>query len=319
MKSLVATGAACIAIGVAIGLHTDLFGFASQNHSDHMPVPIPDSWTDAEVAAFIAESDRKIDMWAGRMVAPGEVISHDGLEFRKSTPEMVAQRNCIWCPIRLACHNIPSPPSVRPASPKITHTQPPSVRPASPKITHMQVKKKAQDDPCKAIDWRLREIDSDLLDKPLDVVPNLCAEVGNPNCTRLNQLVSSIAHPEFKKFVKNTVNFVVQNNSNSIKSPVTAACSNRESPDAAQCQVSIYPEFWKIKNATAQELVLILETGKIASMERRRFAQVQEPTDTHLRCLGSIYAGGTGVLSDFADDSHLGLSVIGTIPLKRSP
>jgi hypothetical protein len=81
-------------------------------------MPIPDSWTDAQVAAFITESDRKIDAWAGRVVAPGEVIIHDGLEFTKSTPEMVAQRSCVFCPIRNACHNAGPAPSVQRVAPQ---------------------------------------------------------------------------------------------------------------------------------------------------------------------------------------------------------
>jgi hypothetical protein len=109
MKTLIASGVVCIGIGVAIGFGTASFGLVPHDHSSHNPVPIPDSWTDAEVAAFIAESDRKIDTWAGRVVAPGEVITHEGLEFKKSTPEMLARRDCVWCPVRLACHNTPSP------------------------------------------------------------------------------------------------------------------------------------------------------------------------------------------------------------------
>jgi len=105
MKNLLATAVVCISVGVAIGFGTASFGLSPHDHSGHPPVSIPDSWTDAQVAAFIAESDRKIDAWAGRVIAPGEVIIHDGLEFTKSTPEMVAQRSCNFCPVRNACHN----------------------------------------------------------------------------------------------------------------------------------------------------------------------------------------------------------------------
>jgi hypothetical protein len=92
----------CVVVGLAIGFGTASFG--RQAHSGHNPMPIPESWTDAQVGAFIAESDRQIDAWAGRVVAPGEVITHEGFSFRKSTPEMVAQRRCHWCPTRQACH-----------------------------------------------------------------------------------------------------------------------------------------------------------------------------------------------------------------------
>jgi hypothetical protein len=114
MKAFIASGIVCLVIGIAIGFGTASFGGVTHDHSSHTSVPIPDSWTDAEVATFIAKSDRKIDAWAGRIVAPGEVIVHDGLEFKKSTPEMVAQRACNFCPIRNACHNTVAPtPSVR--------------------------------------------------------------------------------------------------------------------------------------------------------------------------------------------------------------
>src|SRR5712691_1277745 len=79
MKNHVATAVVSIALGVAIGFGSASFGLTPHDHSSHTPMPIPDSWTDAQVAAFIAESDRKIDTWAGRIVPPGEVITHDGL------------------------------------------------------------------------------------------------------------------------------------------------------------------------------------------------------------------------------------------------
>jgi hypothetical protein len=109
MKRLIATALVCIGIGGAIGFQTTSFGLTRHDHSAHAPVAIPDSWTDAEVAVFIADSDQKIDAWAGRVLAPGEVIVHDGLEFKKSTPDMVAQRSCMFCPIRNVCHNTGAP------------------------------------------------------------------------------------------------------------------------------------------------------------------------------------------------------------------
>jgi hypothetical protein len=90
------------------------FARTVHEHSTHVPVPIPDSWTDAEVASFIEQSDKKIDAWAGRMVAPGEVIIYQGLEFQKSTPEMIAQRSCTYCPMLRACHGAGSVPSTIP-------------------------------------------------------------------------------------------------------------------------------------------------------------------------------------------------------------
>jgi hypothetical protein len=104
MKALIAAVFAGSVVGLAIGFGSVSFGLASHDHSSHSPIPIPETWTDAQVAAFIAESDRKIEGWAGRAVAPGEVITHDGLEFKKSTPDMVAQRSCVWCPTQRACH-----------------------------------------------------------------------------------------------------------------------------------------------------------------------------------------------------------------------
>jgi hypothetical protein len=92
------------AFGIAIGFGTASFGLGYLDHSGHTPMPIPDSWTETEVAAFIAQSDRRIDARAGRVIAPGEAITHEGHEFRKSTPEMVAQRRCNWCSQHYACH-----------------------------------------------------------------------------------------------------------------------------------------------------------------------------------------------------------------------
>ena len=117
MKSFIAAASVCFATGGAVGFGTASFGLAPGDHSSHITVSIPDSWSDAQVAAFIAESDRKIDAWAGRELAPGEVITHDGLEFKKSTPEMVVQRNCAYCPKINACHNAGAAPSAERAKP----------------------------------------------------------------------------------------------------------------------------------------------------------------------------------------------------------
>jgi hypothetical protein len=187
-------------------------------------------------------------------------------------------------------------------------------------------------DLCEPINWRLSDvIDNDLQKYPLNVLQtacadptnencnalqNACADPTNVNCIRLNKLVSSITVPEFRKFVKTTVNFSIRRYSESAGKPITAACLNKEYPDPRKCNVSIYPEFWKIGNATQQELLLILETGKIQSMLNRgiipNYQQLRAPSSAHLDCLG----GPGGRLGDFGDDSRLGLYVIGAIPIK---
>lgn len=92
--------ALALAVGVAAGSN-----ISPLRHAGHEAHPIPDSWTDAQVAEFIANSDRLIDEWAGRKVAPGEKVTQDdGLVFTKSTPEMIAQRQCRWCPRAQKCH-----------------------------------------------------------------------------------------------------------------------------------------------------------------------------------------------------------------------
>lgn len=99
MRQVIAPVIFCVGV-VAVAI-------ASVGHVGHLrhdPVAIPKSWTDVQVSEFIANSDRIIDSWAGRTVAPGEVIVHDGLPFQKSTPQMVAQRECKWCPTRGVCH-----------------------------------------------------------------------------------------------------------------------------------------------------------------------------------------------------------------------
>ncbi|MBV9159710.1 MAG: hypothetical protein JO019_03905 [Candidatus Kaiserbacteria bacterium] len=80
---------------------------AMKEHVGHTALSIPASWSDAEVAAFVKQSDAKIDSWAGRTVAPGETIIHDGLPFTKSPASWtIAQRRsgCKWCPLKKACH-----------------------------------------------------------------------------------------------------------------------------------------------------------------------------------------------------------------------
>ena len=171
---------------------------------------------------------------------------------------------------------------------------------------------------CQPLDWQLKEaIDPDLLAKPLDVTGTLCAQRKSANCLRFSRLLSSIPHAEFKQFVKSKVRFVVMGHSNTINSPMTSSCKNPETPIFDQCVVSIYPEFWKIENETAQELVLILETGKIASLNKVKFSGLRPAVAVHKQCLGSIYNTSTSLLSDAVDDSALGLDVIGTIPVKR--
>ena len=102
MKRLVASAVCCVSLGVAVG-----FGIAAstQGHG-HVPVSMPSSWTKDQITDFRRNSDRLIDGWAGRVVAPGEIITHEGLAFRKSTPEEIATgQRCTWCPKRQACHN----------------------------------------------------------------------------------------------------------------------------------------------------------------------------------------------------------------------
>jgi hypothetical protein len=97
--------------------------------------------------------------------------------------------------------------------------------------------------------------------------------------------------------------------------PISAACRSREYPDPSRCLVSIRPEFWKIPDTARQELLLILETGKIQSMLNRgrlpNYVQPRQVTPAHLKCL----SGSELSLGDYADDSQVGLNVIGAIPI----
>jgi|GEM_PF-4290900 len=184
---------------------------------------------------------------------------------------------------------------------------------------------------CESIAWRLNTtVDSDLLSKPLnttvdsdllrnlpDVAQKACTDSTNKNCILLNQLVSSIPVPEFKRFVKSTINFSMRRypEPGFSSGPISAACRSREYPNPSQCLVSIRPEFWKIPDTARQELLLILETGKIQSMLNRgklpNYVQPRQATPAHLKCL----SGSELSLGDYADDSQVGLNVIGAIPI----
>jgi hypothetical protein len=101
MRNLIAP-AGLLTIGALIG-----FAFVAATgspHAGHNPEWL--TGTPDEIRAFRQQSDAKIDAWAGRTVAPGEVIMHQGLEFRKSTPaDYQLAQNCRKCPMINACHN----------------------------------------------------------------------------------------------------------------------------------------------------------------------------------------------------------------------
>ena len=96
---------AMIACGVALWIGIQVPDYTG--HSAHDPLPIPSEWTDSEFAAFVAESDRQIDQIAGRTVAPGEVVEHQGLRFGKSIPGFERISCDKWCPLRKICHPPP--------------------------------------------------------------------------------------------------------------------------------------------------------------------------------------------------------------------
>jgi hypothetical protein len=196
------------------------------------------------------------------------------------------------------------------------------------------LRKGAKDSSCRSLDWKLKPADPDLSVDPLSIKPmnparagdDICADSENSQCKLLNRLVSSIPDKGFKQFVKKRVNFKIRSDHDYSLAPITTSCV-RESMDLGKCYISVFPEFWKIPNATAQELVLILETGKIASIfatgsrTKPDFSSLagKHPPDSHLHCLASIYPDPAMLLGDWGDDSALGLGVISTIPLKRLP
>jgi hypothetical protein len=101
------------AFGVTTGSNGNAVAATATTHQHGMQhamteaLPIPDSWTDEQVRAFIAESDAKIDAMAGRTVAHGETIWSEGMPFTKSPANMTLaqqKKKCTWCPVRRMCH-----------------------------------------------------------------------------------------------------------------------------------------------------------------------------------------------------------------------
>ena len=76
------------------------------SHAGHNPLPIPKEWSEAQFAAFVAQSDKNIDEMAGRTLAPGEVFTDsEGLRYWKSVPGIEKKKCQQWCPKRRACHD----------------------------------------------------------------------------------------------------------------------------------------------------------------------------------------------------------------------
>jgi hypothetical protein len=104
MKLLMVPAALCV--GLTVGAASMAFGPLRSGHADHNPIPIPKEWSEAQLAAFVAQSDRNIDAMAGRTVAAGEVyVDNDGLRYWKSEPGLAKKKCRTWCPKRSACHD----------------------------------------------------------------------------------------------------------------------------------------------------------------------------------------------------------------------
>jgi hypothetical protein len=97
---------AALGIGLTVGAASMAFGPLRSGHAGHSPLPIPKEWSDAQFAAFVAQSDKNIDEMAGYRVPPGEVyVDTDGLRYWKSVAALAKKKCRTWCPKRNACHD----------------------------------------------------------------------------------------------------------------------------------------------------------------------------------------------------------------------
>ena len=104
MKPVMLPIALCVGIAAG-GLSVALLSPHS-GHAGHFPLDIPKDWSDTQLAAFVAQSDKNIDAMAGRTLAPGEVyIDAEGLRYWKSVPGLERAKCEKWCPKRKACHD----------------------------------------------------------------------------------------------------------------------------------------------------------------------------------------------------------------------